>query len=108
VSRPGEGLLLTAAAAADLENIRAYTEEHWGEAQWLAYFGDILTAFERIAAFPNSGRRRDAFVPGLRSVPCREHVIFYLPDVNGAVVVQRVLHAAQSAEALRWADRTGD
>jgi toxin ParE1/3/4 len=107
VSAPPRAVLLTAAAEADLEEIRAYTEEHWGQAQWVAYFRDILSAFERIAAFPHSGRHRDAFVAGLRSVPCREHVIFYLPDVDGAVVVQRVLHAAQNSEALRWADRTG-
>lgn len=93
---------------ADLEGIRANSEERWGEPQWLANFAEILSAFERIAAFPLSGRRRDAFVPGFRSVPCREHVIFYLADVGGAVVVQRILHAAQNAEALRWEDRAGE
>ena len=39
---------------------------------------------------------------GLRSVRCREHVIFYLPGNGGAVVVQRILHGARNAEALRW------
>ncbi len=48
------------------------------------------------------GRARDAFVRGLRSVRCREHVIFYLPGEGGTVVVQRILHGARNAEALRW------
>lgn len=108
MSEATRAVLLTAAAEADLEGIRAFTEERWGEAQWLAYFADLLAAFERIAAYPRSGRSRDAFVPGLRSVPCGAHVIFYLPDVGGAVVVQRVLHAAQNAEAMAWADRMGE
>jgi toxin ParE1/3/4 len=107
VSEAAQAVLLTAAAEADLEEIRAYTEETWGEARWLAYFGDILEAFERIAAFPRSGRARDAFAPGLRSVRCREHVIFYLPDVGSAVVVQRIVHGAQNVEALDWSERNG-
>jgi toxin ParE1/3/4 len=85
VSETARAVHLTAAAEADLAEIRTYTEEAWGETQWLAYFGDILEAFERIAVFPQSGRARDAISPGLRSVRCREHVIFYLPDVGGVV-----------------------
>lgn len=78
-----------------------------GETQWLAYFGDILAAFERIVAFPQSGRARDAFAPGMRSVRCREHVIFYLPGVGTAVVAQRLAHGARNAEALDWSERNG-
>jgi toxin ParE1/3/4 len=105
VSATARAVHLTAAAEADLADIRAYTEEMWGEPQWLAYFGDILSSFERIAAFPQSGRTRDAFVPGLRSVRCREHVIFYLVAGDGVVVVQRILHGARNAQALDWSER---
>lgn len=101
-------MLLTAAAEADLEGVRVYTEERWGEAQWLAYYAELLAAFGRIAAYPRSGRRRDAFVPGLRSAPCGAHVIYYLPHGRGAVVVQRILHVAQNAEAMALADRMGE
>jgi hypothetical protein len=34
-------------------------------------------------------------------------VIFYLPDVGGAVVVQRIVHGARNAEALDWSERSG-
>jgi hypothetical protein len=37
-------------------------------------------------------------------VPFREHVVFYLPLDSGGVAVQRILHVAQNAEALRWDD----
>ncbi len=107
MNEPARAVRLTAAAEADLEEIRTYTEETWGETQWLAYFAEILAAFDRIAAFPRSGRARDAFVPGLRSARCREHVIFYLPDVGGGVVVQRIVHGARNAEALDWSERNG-
>ncbi len=107
MSEAARPVLLTPAAEADLAEIRTYTEEAWGEAQWLVYFADILAAFERIAVFPLSGRARGTFVPGLRSAQCREHVIFYLPDVGGTVVVQRILHGARNAAALNWGERRG-
>jgi toxin ParE1/3/4 len=96
---------LTAAARGDLEGIKGFTIEHWGQAQWLAYFGDTLSSFERIAAFPESGRARVAFVPGLRSVRRREHVIFYLIAGDGVVMLQRILHGARNAQALDWSER---
>lgn len=107
MSEAGRAVHLTAAAEADLEEIRACTEETRGETPWLACFGDVLAASERIAAFPRSGRARDAFVPGLRSVRCREEVIFHLPDVGGVVVVQRIVQGARNAEALDWSERNG-
>ena len=98
-------VLFTVAAEADLADIRAYTEEVWGEAQWVRYYREMLGKFERIAAFPMSGRSRERFAPGLRSVPFREHVIFYLTQEDGGVAVHRKLHGAQNADAHLWADQ---
>ena len=103
----GAAVFVTDAAEADLLDIRAYTEEMWGEAQWLTYYREMLRTFERIAIHPLSGRSRERFAPGLRSVPFREHVIFYLPMEGGGATIQRVLHGAQNAEALRWDDMGG-
>jgi toxin ParE1/3/4 len=105
VTAEGPAVLVTLAAAADLADIRAYTEEVWGETQWLAYYGGLLQTFDRIAIHPLSGRSRERFAPGLRSVPFREHVIFYLPLAGGGVAIQRILHGARNAEALRWDQR---
>ena len=93
---------LSTAAAGDLDGIRAFTLERWGRAQWLAYYGELARTFERIAAEPRTGRRRDGFRLGMRSVPCRAHVVFYVELVDGVIGIVRVLHARQNAAAMRW------
>ena len=103
----GRAILVTAAAEVDLGDIRTYTEETWGEAQWLSYYHEMLRTFERIAAYPLTGRSRARFAAKLRSVPFREHVIFYLPLDGGGVAILRILHGARNAEALRWDGETG-
>jgi toxin ParE1/3/4 len=93
---------LSTGAVGDLDGIRVYTLERWGRAQWLAYYGDLARSFERIAAEPATGRRRDGFRPGMRSMPCRAHVVFYVELGDGVIGIVRVLHARQNAAALRW------
>ncbi len=93
---------LSTAAARDLDGIRAYTLEQWGRKQWLAYYGELTRTFERIAAEPETGRRRDGFRPGMRSAPCRAHVVFYVELGGGVIGIVRVLHVRQNAAALRW------
>lgn len=95
---------LSTAAQADLEGIRAHTVDTWGEAQWFAYFRDLTLVFERISDEPGLGRRREAFRAGMRSIPCRSHVVFYLALGDGVIGVARILHAKQNAAALRWDD----
>lgn len=65
--------------------------------------GALVGCFERIAADPGIGRR-DAFRPGLRSVACGAHVVFYLALGGGVIGIVRVLHARQNAAALRWGE----
>ena len=84
---------LSTAAAGDLDGIRAFTLERWGRAQWLVYYGTLARAFERIAAEPETGRRRDGFRPGMRSMPCGLHVVFYQELGDGVIGIVRVLHA---------------
>lgn len=95
---------LSTAAEADLAGIRAFTLERWGRPQWLAYRGTLVDCFERIAADPDIGRSRDAFRPGMRSVSCGAHVVFYLALEGGVIGIVRVLHARQNAAALRWSE----
>ncbi|TNF17963.1 MAG: type II toxin-antitoxin system RelE/ParE family toxin [Rhodobacteraceae bacterium] len=95
-------LRLSGLARADLEDIRAYTVDTWGRAQWLAYYRQLVTAFERITADPGIGRDRSLFVPGMRSVNCQRHVIFYqrLDAARGAVVILRIVHQRRNMPAL--------
>ncbi len=95
---------LSTAAQVDLDGIRAYTVERWGRTQWLAYYRELARTFERISREPHSGRRRDRFRPGMRSVPCRSHIIFYV-ERGSSIGIVRILHARQNAAALRWDER---
>ena len=42
-------------AAADLEEIRQYTAERFGEDQARRYMSGLRQAFEQLASYPNSG-----------------------------------------------------
>ncbi len=93
---------LSKRAVADLQEIRMYTIENWGLEQWLVYYRQIVTAFERIAAKPEIGRDRSLFVSGMRSINCERHVIFYrrLDATGGKPVVLRIVHQSRNLPAL--------
>ncbi len=85
---------LSGLAQSDLEDIRSYTVETWGRAQWLTYYRQIAMAFDRIAQNPEIGVDRSLFVPGTRSINRKQHVIFFkcLDAADGAPVVLRIVH----------------
>jgi len=96
-------------ARADLEDIRTYTVDTWGRDQWLAYYRQIVRAFERIAAHPDAGRDRSLFVSGMRSINCEKHVIFYkcLAVADDAPVILRIIHQKRHMPALIYYDDLG-
>ena len=55
-------------------------------------------AADDLAERPALGRRADRLAPGLRRYPYRSHVVFYMPEDEGVLIV-RVLH--ESMDALR-------
>lgn len=63
---------LSGQAKSDLEEIRSYTVETWDRDQWLVYYRQLVTAFERITRDPDAGRDRNLFfrgcVPSIASV----------------------------------------
>ena len=85
-------LRLTRAARSDLEDIRRRTVEVWGRDQWLRYYAGIEAVFARLRADPQVGRERNALAPGLRSILCGSHVVFFYETRRGELVVLRVLH----------------
>jgi toxin ParE1/3/4 len=95
-------ILLSRRARADLEDIRRYTVDTWGRAQWLVYYRKLVQSFELIAKNPEAGRDRSLFVPGMRSLNCEKHVIFYqrLDAAQGAPVVLRIVHQKRHFPAL--------
>lgn len=93
-------------ARQDLEDIRTYTVQRWGRAQWLDYYRGLLAALEKIEANPMTGRSRDLFHKGMRSVTYGRHIIFFSPvaAAGGQPVVLRILHQRQHLPALSYYD----
>ena len=97
---------LSALARQDLDDIRQYTSENWGQAQWYKYYRGLVTAFERIADNPTIGRDRSLLVEGLRSLTYEKHIIFFKPvsAVNGESVILRIVHERRNLPALAYYD----
>lgn len=97
---------LSRQARADLDQIRDYTLETWGEAQWHRYFRMIAAAFDQISTDPMTGRDRAAFGRGMRSVIAGQHLIFFAPiaAAGGAPVILRIVHQRRYLPALSYAD----
>ena len=99
-------LKLSHLARQDLEDIRTYTIERWGRAQWLDYYRGLVAALEQIEANPMSGRSRDLFRKGMRSLNYGRHIIFFSPvaAAGGQPVVLRILHQRRHLPALSYYD----
>lgn len=93
-------------ARQDLEDIRTYTVEQWGRARWFEYYRGLVGALEKIEANPMSGRSRDLFRKGMRSVNYGRHIIFFSPvdAAGGELVVLRVLHQRRHLPAMVYYD----
>jgi toxin ParE1/3/4 len=88
---------LTSRAESDLAEIADYTIETFGIAQVRRYRDALETCFQTIADNPKSGRRADQLTPELRRYEHQSHVVFYLPEAQGALIV-RVLHESRDFE----------
>jgi len=99
-------LKLSHPARQDLEDIRAHTLERWGRTQWLDYYRGLVAALEKIEAEPMSGRSRDLFRKGMRSVNYGRHIIFFSPvdAAGGEPVVLRILHQRRHLPAMVYYD----
>lgn len=87
----------SSSARADVEAIRDFSLERFGEAVAAAYVIDLQQTVHAIGARPLAGRDDGDLASGMRSVRCRSHRIFYQID-GGSVVIVRILHHAQDAE----------
>jgi len=63
-----------------------------------AFVRQIVGKFEPLRQFPEMGSAREQLAAGLRALPYRDYVIYYLVDA-GEVVIVRVLHGARDARA---------
>lgn len=83
---------LTRRAALDLEGIATFTIERFGVEQARRYRDALKLCFTELAENPGLGRRAEHLTKGLRRFEYRAHIVFYLPEDRGVLIV-RVLHS---------------
>lgn len=91
----------TGKAKADLSAIWAYIAQNDPDAA-TKFLRKLDRSILTLSDSPEIGRSRsaDLLVPGLRSFPVDNYIIFYHPNESGGVVIVRVLHAARDVENL--------
>ena len=87
---------LTRRAAADLDAVFEYTAARFGVEQARRYFDGLHACCEGLAENPGLGRNAESLAPGLRRYEFRSHVVFYIGQSEGVVIV-RVLHERMDA-----------
>lgn len=75
----------------DLELIADYTIRTWGTNQADEYLARIEDGLSLLARNPHVGRTCDALQPGLHRFEIGKHVVFYICERDGILVV-RILH----------------
>ncbi len=58
----------------------------------------ILDSCHTLADFPHMGAKRDELMPGLRSHPVGNYLIYYFPLADGIEIV-RVLHGSRDVNS---------
>lgn len=84
-------LRLSAAAAADLEEIATYGFETFGPEQTLRYRDGLKIRLAQIAQNPLLFQAVDEIRPGYRRSVYESHAIYYRIDDHGGVLVVRIL-----------------
>ena len=84
---------LTNAALIDLQAIRNYTLQTWGEEQEDKYLDEMWAKFEEILSDPKRWRFREDLFPGCQLASQGKHVILCCVEEETLQVV-RVLHSA--------------
>jgi toxin ParE1/3/4 len=75
----------------DLDEIVGFTLTTWGPHQADIYLTRLEDGFQLLAEHPAVGRPVDSLRKGLRRFEIGRHVVFYMPEANGILIV-RVLH----------------
>ncbi|NDV88318.1 type II toxin-antitoxin system RelE/ParE family toxin [Aurantimonas aggregata] len=82
---------LTEKAADDIQRIYAQSIRLFGVVQASRYHARLRRSFEALARYPELARERTELTPPVRVHPCGAHVVVYLIDAEGALIV-RVRH----------------
>lgn len=88
------------AREADEDIARAYVAGalRYGVEQAERYQDGLFATFAMLAAYPHLARQREEFMPPVRLHPYQAHMIVYMEEGAGILIV-RVLHGRQDWEA---------
>jgi plasmid stabilization system protein ParE len=104
---PRQSYLLTARAAADLREARAWSRARWGKELTNRYFDDLHEGAQYIAANHASFRDRHELAGGtaLLLYPVREHYIAYEPLSSRLIAIVAVIRQSRDVPAIlqKWA-----
>lgn len=87
---------LSSRAEMDLAEIAGYTIETFGRAQPKAYWDGLEQTLQTLAKQPRLGQALEHIHPELRRWPYQSHIVYYIPDADGILVI-RVLHRHMDA-----------
>ncbi len=90
---------VTPRASRDIEAIADYLATRSSLSRSEQFLNGIDSTLQRIAQFPQIGRKRDELYPGLRSLPYEQYLIFYRL-LNDDIEVLRVVSGYQDLLAL--------
>jgi toxin ParE1/3/4 len=85
------------AAQNDLSQIAEYTLENWGVAQSRKYRDDLIQTLDSLQRDPRIGRLAHLTSRPVRQFPFASHVIYYLAESEGILIV-RVLAQAMDQD----------
>ena len=86
------------AAQKDIREIGLYTQREWGAAQRRKYLSSMEQQFDNIAQSPFLAAEYKEFMPPVRILPHKKHLIVYLVE-DGGVLIIRILHASMDIPA---------
>jgi toxin ParE1/3/4 len=90
-------LELSRKAQADLDDIRNYSIAQYELKRAIDYLDAVERSFRRLMDFPEIGAAHPGLRPGIRSLGCQRHRIFYVIEERG-VLILRILHQAADVE----------
>lgn len=88
------GYRLTDEASEDLIALYIQGYDLFGQTQADRYHDEMTALFERLADFPELGRLDNDYVPPVRILPHRSHVVVY-EDAGGGVTILRVRYGRE-------------
>jgi toxin ParE1/3/4 len=93
MSENNRKILRSPEAQEDLLSIWQFGADEWSPEQADEHLRDIEDMCDRLRVHPELGRKRDALIVGLYSIPVSPHIIFYQQSPK-AITIVRVLHEA--------------